>query len=513
MDLLVERICSRSPSSFVHGPIPRKAVLGATFAKSKKPASLFQGYHQKTKHVGSDFCLILNRGGQNMEKRCLGPEANANGDNTYQAFRKLDNGAPRENLEAIVSSELCLSSLDLMRLLVGTYAQQFSSPAPDWILRALSDLPSEYPKHVLMKPSSIPVIPSQPCLSQTPNMEAEESVFAFAPPSLSPPSTKLANFVTSTPQATHASLPTLTSARSYSKCSRLSTLTTCDIPIISNRLSTSVSPPSSPFPMSPRAPLLSSFNAKAGQTPTPRPKSPQLREYTLSSRPSRCPQAVDIVNDPSDPDPVGRIWRQERDIAQKGRNTIPSRVYKLSLLQPFKPTPTIVAQTEAPLDSFIDAGPVVPKNTEQIWVPSFPDAKTPNHRLADPGRSQLRRRTFLGSADPIITPQVIATETSSVKGDLPDVGVCPITASKVKFWIPDIHSSPFSVARSLVAVPPADIHSEVAGCPTQNVVPLGKLGLGETLGRQRSSSLDYTHEVADYCMQTDPEPSGGPQVS
>ena len=120
MDLLVERIRSRSPSSFVHGPVPRKAVFGATFAKSKKPASLFQGYHQKTKHVGSDFHLILHRGGvaaQNMEKRCSGPEANATGDDIDIAFRDLNNGASREDLGTVVSSEFCLSFLDLMRLL------------------------------------------------------------------------------------------------------------------------------------------------------------------------------------------------------------------------------------------------------------------------------------------------------------------------------------------------------------------------------------------------------------
>ena len=359
-----------------------------------------------------------------------------------------------------------------------------------------------------MRPPSVPMVPSQPCLSRTPKKEEEESVFAFAPPPLSPPSTKLASFVTSTPQ-----LPTFTAARSYSECSRLSTLTACDIPMIPNRLPTSVSPPSSPFPMSPSAALLNSFYAKVGQTQTPHPESLQSREYPPSFRSSCCPQVVDIVNDASDPDPVGRIWRQERDLAQKERTTRPSGVSKLSLLQPFKCAPTNVPQTQAIPDSFIDAVSVVPKNTGQLWVPSFPDAKTPNHRLADPGRSQLRKRTFLGSADPIITPQVIAAETASVKGGLPDVDV---TASKVKFWIPDIHSSPFSVARSFVSVSPAGILSKTAECPTQNVdnaLTLDKLGLSETIGRQESNILDRTHEVAEYCVWTGPEPSDGPQVS
>ena len=117
MDLLVERIRSRNPSSLVYGPIPRKAVFGATFAKTKKPASLFQGFHQKTKHVSSDFRLIPHRGGgttQNMEKRYSGPEANARGDDTNHTLRKLNGGAFRKDLEAIVSSELCLSFQDLM---------------------------------------------------------------------------------------------------------------------------------------------------------------------------------------------------------------------------------------------------------------------------------------------------------------------------------------------------------------------------------------------------------------
>jgi len=360
------------------------------------------------------------------------------------------------------------------------------------------------------------MVPAQPRLSQTPRKEEEESVFAFAPPSLSPPSTKLTSLVTSTPQPTHASLPPLTSARSHSECSRLSTLTTCDIPIISSRLPTSVSPPSSPFPIPPRAALFSSFYAKTGQTQTPQPESLQLQEYRPLFRPFRCPQVVDIVNDPSDPDPVGRIWRQERDLMQKELTSLPPRVYKLSSLQPFKRSPTNVPQTEALPDSFIDAGPIVPKNTGQLWVPSFPDAKTPNHRLADPSRSQLRKRAFLGSANPIITPQVIAAEIASFKGDLPDVDVCPSTASKVKFWIPDMHSSPFSAARSFVAVSPADTHSEAAECPTQNegiTVTLGKLRRGETLGHQQSSILDCTHEVAEYCVRTGPEPSDRSQVS
>ena len=120
MDVLLERIRSRNPSSFVHGPVSRKAVFGATFAKSKKPASLFQGYHQKTKHIGSDFSLIRHRGGvatQDMEKRCSGPEANATRDDVDVAFRSLNNGTSHEDLGTVVSSKFCLSFLVLMRLL------------------------------------------------------------------------------------------------------------------------------------------------------------------------------------------------------------------------------------------------------------------------------------------------------------------------------------------------------------------------------------------------------------
>jgi len=109
MDLLVERIRSKNPSSFIHGPIPRKAVLGATFAKSKKPASLFQGYHQSTKHVGSDFALIPHRGRDttnHMVKRCSGLETNETGDNPNHAFRKLNSETSREGLKAMVSFEL-----------------------------------------------------------------------------------------------------------------------------------------------------------------------------------------------------------------------------------------------------------------------------------------------------------------------------------------------------------------------------------------------------------------------
>ena len=119
MDVLVERIRSRDPSSSVHGPIPRKVVLGATFAKSRKPASLFQGYHQRTKHVSSDFRLIPHRGSgatQDMVERCSGLEANETGDTPNHAFRKLDHGTSREDSEAMVSSGICLPFLDLMRL-------------------------------------------------------------------------------------------------------------------------------------------------------------------------------------------------------------------------------------------------------------------------------------------------------------------------------------------------------------------------------------------------------------
>ncbi len=268
---------------------------------------------------------------------------------------------------------------------------------PDWLFTVLSN-PPDRTKHVPSTASSIPVVPSQPRLLQTPRKQDEESVFAFAPPSLSPPPPKPASLVTSTPQPTHPSLPALTSARSHSKCSQLSTLTTCSIPRISNHLL--VSPSSSPFPVSPRAVLLSSFPANIDQTQTAHPESSQLSEYLPPSLPYRCPQIVDIVNDPSDPDPVGRIWRQERDIAQKKRTVLQSRVYKLSSLQPFKRDPTIMAQTEALPHCFVEAGP--DKGIEQLWIPSFPDAKTPSHRLADPGRSQLRRRDFLGSTNPII---------------------------------------------------------------------------------------------------------------
>jgi len=378
---------------------------------------------------------------------------------------------------------------------------------PDWLLTALSDLPLDQPKHVPTKVSSIPVVISHLRLPQTPRNEEEESVFAFAPPSLSPPPPKLAGLVTSTPQPTHPSLPTLTSARPHSECSQFSTLTTCNIPIISNRLL--VSPLSSPYPVSPRAALLGSFHANIGQKQT-QPESPQLREYHPPPLPYRRPQIVDTVNDPSDPDPVGRIWRQERDIAQKERPFLQSRVCKLSLLQPLKHDPTTMAQTKTLPDCFIDAGPVVHGSIKQLWVPSFPDAKTPNHRLADPGRSRLRKRNFLGSTNPIITPQVIVAETASVKGGLPEVDRRPTTASKIKFWIPDIHSSPFSAARSFVTVSTA----EAAECLSQNVgttVTLGKLG--EPLAHQQSSVYNCTGEVAEYPLQTSHGLSDRSQVS
>ena len=366
-----------------------------------------------------------------------------------------------------------------------------------------------------MKLSSISVVPSvvpsQFPLSQAPRKDDEESVFAFAAPSLSPPPPNFDSLVTSTPQPTHAGLPTLTPARPHSKCSQRSMLTTCNVPIIPNRLSTSVSPPSSPFPVSPR---LSSFHASTGQTETSQPESSQLHEYLPPFQPYCSPQVVDTVNDPSDPDPVGRIWRQERDIAHKERIAPPSRVCKLSLLQPIKRVPTIMAQTEAPPDSFIDASPAVPINSKQLWIPSFPDAKTPNHRLADPGPSQLRRRDFLGSTDPIITSQVIAAETASVRGDLPDVDGCPTIASKVKFWIPDIHSSPFAAARSFATISSADITSEAGEGTSQGIdttVTLGKLD--ETPDHQQNSILDCRCEVAECLVHGGPESSDGPQVS
>lgn len=124
MDILVERIRSKNTGSFTNGPITRKAVLGATFAKSKRPASLFQGYHQRTKHVGSDFSLVPHRGrdiAKYTVKRCSGLEANETGDNPNNALAKLNNGIPGEDQEAIVSSELRLLALDLMQLLVGWY--------------------------------------------------------------------------------------------------------------------------------------------------------------------------------------------------------------------------------------------------------------------------------------------------------------------------------------------------------------------------------------------------------
>lgn len=124
MDLLVERIRSTHTNSLTHDRLPRKTVLGATFAKSKKPASLFQGYHQRTKHVGSDFTLIPRRGRdttKDMVRHCSGPEVIETGDNPNNVLRKLNNGMIHEDLEATVSSELHLSGSDLMRLLVGWY--------------------------------------------------------------------------------------------------------------------------------------------------------------------------------------------------------------------------------------------------------------------------------------------------------------------------------------------------------------------------------------------------------
>jgi hypothetical protein len=102
----------------MHGPITRKTVLGATFAKSKKPASLFQGYHQRTKDVGSEFSLVPHRDKgtvKDMTKHCSGLQANETGDNPNNAFRKLNNGMSGEDREAIVSSEFYLLALDLMR--------------------------------------------------------------------------------------------------------------------------------------------------------------------------------------------------------------------------------------------------------------------------------------------------------------------------------------------------------------------------------------------------------------
>ena len=118
----MERIRATHTSTFTRGPNPRKAVLGATFAKSKKPASLFQGYHQRTKHVGSDFTLIPHRGrdtAKDMARHSSGLEVIETGDNPNIVLRKLNNGMTHEDMEAAVSSELYLSALDLMRLLVG----------------------------------------------------------------------------------------------------------------------------------------------------------------------------------------------------------------------------------------------------------------------------------------------------------------------------------------------------------------------------------------------------------
>ena len=374
---------------------------------------------------------------------------------------------------------------------------------PDWLFTALSNFPSDHTKHVPSKASYISAIPSQLCQPQTPRKEDEESVFAFAPPPLSPLPPKLASLVTSTPQPAHPSLPPLTSARSHSNCSQLSTLTTCNISMISNRLL--VSPPSSPFPVSPQAAFLSSFHANIGQTQKLQPEFPQLRENTPPPLPYRPPQIVGTVNDPADPDPVGRIWKQERDIAKRERTLFQSRVCKLSSLQPFKHDPTMMPQTEALPDYFVDTGSVVHRGIEQLCVPSFPGAKAPSHRFAEPGRSQLRKRDFLGSANPIITPQVIAAEAASVNRDLPGVSRHPTTAPKVQFWIPDVHSSPFSAARSFVAVSPAESVEHLS----QNVdstMTLGELG-------ESQQHYDCTGKIAEYPVQTGPGLSEGSQVS
>jgi hypothetical protein len=318
--------------------------------------------------------------------------------------------------------------------------------------------------------------------------------------------------MTSTPQPTHTSLPTLTSARSHSGSSQLSTLTTCDIPTLFNRISTSVSPLSSPFPVSP-APL-GSFHANTDQTRIPQPESQQLQEFLPPYLPYHCSQVVDTGDDSSDPDPVGRIWRQECNLTQKGRAALPSRVCKLSSLPPFKRARTTTAQTEALPENLVDVCPFVFRSTKQLWVPSFPGAKTPNHRLADPGRSQLRRHDFLGSTDPIITPQVIAAETASVNSSFLDVDGRSTTTPKVKFWIPGIHSSPFSAARSFVTVSPADVYSEAAPNLSQNIdiaITLGRLG--ETPGHQQGVVFDRACSVTEYRVRRDPGPSGVLQVS
>jgi len=373
---------------------------------------------------------------------------------------------------------------------------------PDWLLTVISNFPSDHTKRVPSKAPYISAVPSQPRQPQTPRKEDDESVFAFAPPPLSPPPPKLVSLVISTPQPTHALLPTLIPARSHSNCSQPSTLTTCDIPIIPNR--DLVSPLSSPFPVSPQVVFLHSSHAK---THTVQPESPHLREYTPPPLPHRCPQTVDTVNDPSDPDPVGRIWRQERDIAQRERTLLQSRVCKLSLLQPFRRDPTILAQAKTLPESFVDTDSVVHKGIEQLCVPSFQGAKTPSHRLAGPVRSQLRKRDFLGSADPIITPQVIAAEAASVDSGPPGVDCRPTTASKVKFWIPDIHSSPFSAARSFVTVSPV----EAAECLSQNVNIT--MTLGESLAQQQSDVYHCAGKIAQYPVQTGPELFDGTQVS
>jgi hypothetical protein len=118
MDLLVERIRSRDPSSIMHCPVPRKVVLGATFAKSMKPVSLFQGYHHRAKHVGSGFRPFHRRGRgtttKHMMKRGSELEANEPSDNLNYTFRKLNDQMAHEALKGIVRSEICLFVLDLM---------------------------------------------------------------------------------------------------------------------------------------------------------------------------------------------------------------------------------------------------------------------------------------------------------------------------------------------------------------------------------------------------------------
>lgn len=262
----------------------------------------------------------------------------------------------------------------------------------------------------------------------TPRLSArgqdEENIFAFAPP-LSPPSPLFVSpnttviedlltepsvdsngrdYATSTPPFafSQSSVAMKTGASvhsSYDEKSRLSDTSTT--PTHSSLFCTSIAPIVMPERSPPRSSSLAPSSPLLDTTLHSLLGNNTLSKSLLTDESSTLINGT--ASSPTVADPFGATWIALKKEHNTLRNSGPSKSTQRRFF------------FQQPSYSRPDNNDINASTSACNWTPSFPDAKTPNHRNAPPPQKSQLRNNFLGSVDPLVTAAAIEEASRSAQ--------------------------------------------------------------------------------------------------